>query len=206
MNTNDSGALLTFHLTPPAGQKSHLQEQKQQGQMYCKQWDSQWWYLLTLVILFLSAATIMCPWHDLRAGTALVWLPTGVQGWVRKHKIMHVTNNNLLNGMVAILCLIIIIKLIILKWLKVVTVFLKTGSTIGCCFVTCGLSSWCRCVKQQQCYHNNIGHHRQMRKAKDNTDSTLQNFTWIWSKFIVYTGYIYKSWNHGRAKTEKNKH
>lgn len=44
---------------------------------------------------------------------------------------------------------------------------------------------------------------KRIRKAKDNTGLTLQNFTWIWSKFIVYTGYIYKIWNQGRAKTEK---
>lgn len=29
---------------------------------------------------------------------------------------------------------------------------------------------------------------------------TLQNFTWTWSKFIVYTVYIYKMWNKGGRK------
>lgn len=35
---------------------------------------------------------------------------------------------------------------------------------------------------------------------QSNNRCTLQNFTWIWSKFIVYTGYIYKSWNWKEKK------
>lgn len=42
----------------------------------------------------------------------------------------------------------------------------------------------------------------QMRKPKD-SDLTLQNFTWIWSKFIVYTEYIYKNLKSEKGKTEK---
>lgn len=63
----------------------------------------------------------------------------------------------------------------------------------------------CKCSNPMQirklCKENQ--YHKQRRKAKDNTGSTLQNFTWIWSKFIVYTGYIYKIWNQGRAIKQK---
>lgn len=46
---------------------------------------------------------------------------------------------------------------------------------------------------------------RTQRKPEDSTGLTLQNFTWIWSKFIVYTGHIYKIWNQRRGKKQKKK-
>lgn len=46
---------------------------------------------------------------------------------------------------------------------------------------------------------------KRRQRNKNPPTLTLQNFTWIWSKFIVYTGFIYKSRNHGRAKKKKKK-
>lgn len=62
-----------------------------------------------------------------------------------------------------------------------------------------------KCMKRKDSYKDKTQIYMRQELQRRHTGLTLQNFTWIWSKFIVYTGSIYKSWNHGRAINEKKK-